>query len=183
MSNSGILEITLSGGVIPPSEGGTGVANPTAHTLPVAEGSSPFHFLGPLTNGQLLIGSTGGDPVPASLTAGANISITNGAGSITIAAGSGGQVVEVTAVNTTYTALTTDYVIAATTGSPYTISLLASPETGRSYRIKDVSGGAASNNLTISGNGANIDGASTYVINQNYGSVDVCFTGTVWSIL
>lgn len=72
--------------IVPPSLGGTGVANPTAHTLPIAEGSSDYNFLGPLTNGQLLIGSTGADPVPSALTAGTNISITNGAGSITIAA-------------------------------------------------------------------------------------------------
>lgn len=38
------------------------------------------------TNGQLVIGSTGADPVVANITAGAGISITNGAGSITIAA-------------------------------------------------------------------------------------------------
>lgn len=37
------------------------------------------------TNGQLPIGSTGNQPVLATLTAGAGISITNGAGSITIA--------------------------------------------------------------------------------------------------
>jgi hypothetical protein len=37
------------------------------------------------TNGQLLIGSTGGAPVAATLTAGAAISVTNAAGSITIA--------------------------------------------------------------------------------------------------
>lgn len=74
-----------------PTKGGTGVSNPTAHTLPVAEGSSNFTFLGPLTNGQLLIGSTGADPVPAALTAGTNITVTNGGGTITIAAtGAGG---------------------------------------------------------------------------------------------
>ena len=42
-------------------------------------------FVPALTNGQLLIGSTGVNPVPSTLTAGANIAITNGAGSITIA--------------------------------------------------------------------------------------------------
>jgi hypothetical protein len=67
-----------------PGDGGTGVSSPTAHTLPVAEGSSNFNFLGPLTNGQLLIGSTGTDPVPSVITAGTNISIINGNGSITI---------------------------------------------------------------------------------------------------
>jgi len=39
-----------------------------------------------LTNGQIIIGSTGATPVAATLTAGANISIVNAAGSITIAA-------------------------------------------------------------------------------------------------
>lgn len=72
--------------------GGTGVASPTAHTLPVAEGSSAFTFLGPLTNGQLLIGSTGADPVAATLTAGTGVSITNGAGSISIALSGSGTV-------------------------------------------------------------------------------------------
>lgn len=41
---------------------------------------------GQLTDGQLLIGSTGNPPVPNTLTAGANISIGNTAGVITIAA-------------------------------------------------------------------------------------------------
>jgi hypothetical protein len=45
------------------------------------------------TNGQILIGSTGAAPVLASLTAGSNITITPGAGSITIAStASGGSV-------------------------------------------------------------------------------------------
>lgn len=42
-------------------------------------------FVPVLTNGQLLIGSTGVSPVASTLTAGSNISITNAAGSITIA--------------------------------------------------------------------------------------------------
>lgn len=40
----------------------------------------------PMTNGQVLIGSTGAIPVPANLIAGSNISISNGANSITISA-------------------------------------------------------------------------------------------------
>ncbi len=39
-----------------------------------------------MTSGQLIIGSTGGTPTAATLTAGAGVTITNGAGSITIAA-------------------------------------------------------------------------------------------------
>lgn len=37
-----------------------------------------------LTDGQLWVGSTGGNPVPVNLTAGTNVSIVNGPGSITI---------------------------------------------------------------------------------------------------
>jgi hypothetical protein len=60
-------------------------------------------------NGQTFIGSTGANPVAATLTAGTGISVTNGAGSITIAAsGSAGWVDQTTAsvtmaVNTGYT--------------------------------------------------------------------------------
>jgi len=60
-------------------------------------------------NGQTFIGSTGVNPVAATLTAGTGISITNGAGSITIAAsGSAGWVDQTTSsvtmsVNTGYT--------------------------------------------------------------------------------
>lgn len=78
------LIVNTPGTVITPPFGGTGVSSPTAHTLPVAEGASNFNFLGPLTNGQLLIGSTGVDPVPAALTAGTGIGIVNAAGTITI---------------------------------------------------------------------------------------------------
>lgn len=48
--------------------------------------------LGAMTDGQIIIGSTGANPVVASLTAGANITITPGAGSISIAASGGSSV-------------------------------------------------------------------------------------------
>ncbi len=60
-------------------------------------------------NGQTFIGSSGVNPVAATLTAGAGISIVNGAGSITISgSGSAGWVDQVTgsvtmAINTGYT--------------------------------------------------------------------------------
>lgn len=66
------------------AQGGSGVSSPTAHGILVAEGSSAYNPI-TLSNGQLLIGSTGADPVAASLTAGTGISITPGAGTITIA--------------------------------------------------------------------------------------------------
>jgi len=59
----------------------------TNHAMVVGGGAgNPPFTLAALTNGQLYIGSTGVDPVPATLTAGSNITITPGAGTITIAA-------------------------------------------------------------------------------------------------
>lgn len=49
-------------------------------------GSSSFGSVGPLTNGQVIIGSTGNAPQAAYLTAGAGVSITNAPGSVTISA-------------------------------------------------------------------------------------------------
>lgn len=71
--------------------GGTGLTTLTAHSLYVGNGTSAPTALGSATNGQLPIGSTGADPVLSTLTAGANITITNGAGSITIEATGGGM--------------------------------------------------------------------------------------------
>lgn len=56
----------------------------TAKALVYADTNKLLSSLG-LMNGQLAIGSTGNIPVAAALTPGAGISITNGAGSITIA--------------------------------------------------------------------------------------------------
>ncbi len=66
------------------TQGGSGVSNPTAHGILVAEGASAFATK-VLTNGQLLIGSTGADPVGAVITStGATITVTNTAGGINL---------------------------------------------------------------------------------------------------
>lgn len=58
----------------------------TQHAILIGDIYNKIASLGPLTNGQLAIGNTGNDPTAATLTAGAGISITNAAGSITVAA-------------------------------------------------------------------------------------------------
>ncbi len=80
-----------------------------------------------------------------------------------------------------YTTLTTDYVILVDTSATRTINLISSPVTGTTYRIKDSVGSAAANNITITPAAGNIDGAASYVINNNYGSVDVVYSGTQWN--
>ena len=61
----------------------------TQHSVLVGGASNAITSIA-LTNGQLAIGSTGADPSAATLTAGSGVTITNGAGSITVNAVGGG---------------------------------------------------------------------------------------------
>jgi len=84
---SGLVNLT-SGitGTLPVANGGTGLATLTANSLFVGNGTSALTALGAATNGQIPIGRTGLSPVLANITAGTNVTVTNGSGSITIAA-------------------------------------------------------------------------------------------------
>lgn len=73
-------------GTMPIANGGTGAASFTANSLLLGNGTSALSALGAATNGQIPIGRTGLNPVLANITAGTNVTVTNGAGSITIAA-------------------------------------------------------------------------------------------------
>jgi hypothetical protein len=89
-SSAFLSSVALASGVVtgtlPVSKGGTGATTLTADTLVLANGTSALTSLGAATNGQIPIGRTGLAPVLANLTAGSNITITNGSGAITIAA-------------------------------------------------------------------------------------------------
>ena len=71
-------------GTLPVGNGGTGAATLTDGGFLLGSGTGAVTATAQPTNGQLPIGSTGVDPVLATLTAGTGINITNGAGSITI---------------------------------------------------------------------------------------------------
>lgn len=81
-----------------------------------------------------------------------------------------------------YTVLTTDDVILVDTNlfaSSMSVILLASPAVdGQIWTIKDWSGAAAAFNITVtvSGDANTIDGASSFVINQNYESVGFVYS-------
>jgi hypothetical protein len=128
--NSG-NNITVTGGS-PLSLGGTASFNVTGTTnnaIQLGNASGSLTSAAVLTNGQLLIGNTGNPPTAATLTAGAGISITNAAGSITIAAsgatvletltGDTGGAVSPTAGNINIRGATTTFV----TGTPGTSTL------------------------------------------------------------
>ena len=73
-------------GQIPVANGGTGAATLTDHGFVFGSGTNPVTVSAAPTDGQIPIGVTGGDPVPAHLVEGAGIAITNAPGSITVAA-------------------------------------------------------------------------------------------------
>jgi hypothetical protein len=111
MATNNAINLT-SAGIVVYNGSGTFSADTTTQYAPlVGAASNGITSIGPLTNGQLLVGSTGANPVAATLTAGTNISITNAAGSITInSTATAMSYVDVTgtsqtiAVNTGYTA-------------------------------------------------------------------------------
>lgn len=178
-----------SGGVIPPASGGTGVASPTAHTLPIAEGSSNFTFLGPLTNGQLLIGSTGNNPVPAVLTAGTNMSITNGAGSIILASTGSGSF-SWTEVTGTSQAMTSFNGYIANNGSLVTLTLPTVSNVGDQISIAGLGAGGWSITYTTGqlihvGNVASTITTGSVSSNNRYDSMNLVCTvaNTTWNVL
>jgi hypothetical protein len=84
--------INLQAAGVPTYDPATGIfsaSTTTQHSVLVGDTANKIKNLGVATNGQLVIGSTGSDPVLAGLTAGSNVTITPGAGSITIAAAGG----------------------------------------------------------------------------------------------
>ena len=92
-ATSGVITVA---GTLVVANGGTGATTLTDHGILLGSGTGAITATGVPANGQLLIGSTGADPVLASVTsAGATITITGGAGTLdlelantTVAAGS-----------------------------------------------------------------------------------------------
>lgn len=64
-----------------------------------------------------------------------------------------------------------------------TVTLPASPNSGDEFIIKDANGSALAHTVTISGNGHNIDGSSTFVMSNSFQSTKVKYNGTTWMVL
>jgi len=179
--------ITLSGTVTSSGNltlGGTlsGVSLSTqvTGTLPVANGGTGQTTY---TDGQLLIGNTTGNTLAkATLTAGSGISITNGAGSITIAATGGAGVSSFSAGTTGLTPNT------ATTGAVTLAGTLAIANGGTGQTTQQAAinalAGAVTSGSYLRGNGTNvvmstIQAGDVPTLNQNTTGTASNVTGTV----
>ncbi len=120
------------------------------------------------------------------ITAGTNISVTPGAGTITIAATVSPTSLTYTNVNTTpYVVLVTDQFISVDcSGGAITIQLPNAATSGQVFIIKDRTGSAATNNITVTtvGGAVNIDGATTFVMNTAYQSIEVIGNGSTYEV-
>jgi hypothetical protein len=140
------------------------------NALKIAEGGTGLDTTP--TNGQLLIGNGTGYAL-STLTAGDGISVTNNAGSITIAA-SGGGLPAVSVQNTTAITAAANFHYILTAASATIVTLPASPT------ISDTIYVTVANSLTINqiaNNGKPIQGISeSLVLNTIYASVQLRFT-------
>lgn len=123
------------------AKGGTGLSSLTSHGVLVGNGTGNVVPLAEAANGQLIIGSTGNAPVLASLSAGAGISVTPGAGSITIA----NTQTALSWVNQTAATVTmsvnTGYVNTSTASAQVTYTLPATAALGSTFKIMGKSTG------------------------------------------
>ena len=87
VNGAGTITISSTGGVSFPilaSQGGTGLTTLTSGGVLIGNGTGNVTVTPQLSNGQLLIGNVGSNPVLSTITAGTGISVVNGPGSITI---------------------------------------------------------------------------------------------------
>jgi hypothetical protein len=76
-----------------------------------------------------------------------------------------------------------DYLAITTLSAPFTVTLPANPTNGDEYVVKDTTGNAAISNVTVSGNGNNIDGSPTFLMSQPYSGATFTFTNNAWSVI
>lgn len=163
------------------STGGTVTFTPGANTLNLEASSAvPLQFDG-----------DSGSAVPAAsiinIVGGSGISTTAAGNTVTIN-GTGEQIISVTALDNTdspYTVLTSDYYFTCDVSAGILqIELPNAPTTGSVWIVKDATGSAATNNITVTtvGGAVNLDGAVTFVMNTAYQTAQFVFTGTNYEV-
>jgi hypothetical protein len=121
---------------LPAPLGGLGVASPTAHGVLIGEGAAAVNNV-VLTAGQVLVGTTSGDPVGAAITGTNGIVVTNASGSVQISNSLGSWINQTTttvtmAVNSSYQ---------ANNAALVTLTLPATAAFGSEFRVAGVGAG------------------------------------------
>lgn len=186
---------TPSGGTLTNCTGlpvatGLATASPVSSVLVSSAIGTPS-WAGAMTNGQIIIGTTSGTPAPSTLTAGTGITITNGAGSVTISASGEGAWVDQTTTTVTMV-IDTGYTINAG-ASLVTLTLPATAAIGDALEINGQSAGGwtiaqNANQLIRIGNVASTTGVGGSVSSTDrYDCVRLrCIVGgasTAWTVV
>jgi hypothetical protein len=124
----------------------------------------------------------GSGNLPAGVVSSAGNALVDTAGTATVSSKKMIENERVVTASGAITMSTTDYDVCAklTTPAAIAINLPATPVTGNSYQIADCAGNAATYNLTVTPAAGLISGASTAVINANYGAWTGFYNGTSW---
>jgi len=126
---------------------------------------------------------------PRSLIAGTGITLspTTGTGANTVTITANGLALEPVriALVSPDTVLATDSIVSYQLIAPGAVAVtLPAGITGTVYYLKDGTGDAAANNITITpAVGDTIDDAATATINTNYGALTLAYTGAKWEII
>lgn len=159
----------------------------TLHGIPYGGGATAaLNWLAEASNGQIPIGNTGNPPALGNITStDGSVSVNNGPGTIDLSVPSlaPANYVNVTHAMSPYTVLTNDYFISCDVSlGVVTILLPNAPATKKEFVVKDRTGNASINNITVStvGGAVNIDGSTSYIISDPYESSDFLFNGTTY---
>lgn len=97
-----------------------------------------------------------------------------------------GNIVWTATQTSNYTVLNTDQGVGVdTTSAAVTITLPLTPTDGERHLISDVAGTANTHNITVSGNGHNIVGLSSYIMTGQYNTLTVAYHAGkgIWVII
>jgi len=163
----------------------TGLATANSAHLVTSSTGVPV-WSGTMTNGQLIIGSTGATPTAAALSAGSGILITNGAGTITIASTTSGMTWTTVSGTTQAAAVNNGYI--ANNAGAVTVTLPTTFAVGESVEVKGLGAGgwvlAAGTATTIRIGSAVTSSAGSLTSAALYDTVKVTglVANTTWSV-
>jgi len=140
---------------------------------------------------QTLTGNTGGAVGPTvgniNVVGTGSVAVTGNPGTSTLTISDNGLLVYAyTATSASpYVATATDtYISVDSSGGAKVVQLPNAPVVGRVFIVKDRTGSAGANTITVTtvGGVVNIDGATTFVMNTNYESSEFLFNGTAYEV-
>jgi hypothetical protein len=93
------------------------------------------------------------------------------------------RILAISTPSSPYTVTTEDVVLVPNHVGVFTVNLPVGQTAGKTLYIKDFAGVSAANNILISGNGNNIDGAPNQTLTVNFSGIQVIWSGASWAIL